>query len=243
MRKRHPSRLAAHLAAACLALAASGAQAQVALVEGGDSYFVDVRSLWEIPYRTVIRQQYDYSCGSAALATLLVHHYGVQTDEAAIFRAMYAAGDQAKIRDVGFSLLDMKNYLASIGYRAEGYRLSQAQLEKLKVPAITVVQIGSYKHFVVIKGVRDGKVLIGDPAQGLRTYDWREFSRMWNGVAFLIRSGPATSVAYNRQDEWSPWTTAPLDERFGDKSLAAFDRQLRPLYQVAPVADLQGFLQ
>lgn len=231
------------LIAASATFSATEAAAQVALVEGGDSYFVSVRSIREIPFRTVVRQQYDYSCGSAALATLLAHHYGVKTDEAKIFRAMYAAGDKEKIRKVGFSLLDMKAYVESLGYTANGYRLSKAQIEKLRNPAITVIQIGAYKHFVVIKGMRDGKVLVGDPALGLKIYNWAEFSKMWNGVAFMIRGVPATQVAYNRADEWRPWSTAPVDERLGDKSLAAFDRQLRPLYQIAPVAELQGFLE
>lgn len=234
---------AALIALATAGFAATPASAQVALVEGGDSYFVSVRSIREIPFRTVVRQQYDYSCGSAALATLLAHHYGKSVGEAQIFREMYAAGDQAKIRKIGFSLLDMKNYLEGQGYKADGYKISLAQLEKSRAPAITVIQIGTYKHFVVIKGVRDGNVLVGDPALGLKIYTTEEFGKMWNGIAFMIRGVPAQQVAYNREDEWRPWSTAPLDERLGDKSLASFDRQLRPLYQIAPVADLQGYLE
>ncbi|HEX2559478.1 C39 family peptidase [Phenylobacterium sp.] len=243
MRNRTLLGAAALIAAAAASFSTSPAAAQVSLVEGGDSYFVNVRSVAEIPFRTVVRQQYDYSCGSAALATLLAHHYGVNTDEATIFRAMYAAGDQEKIRKVGFSLLDMKQYLEAKGFRADGYRLTRAQIEKLRTPAITVVKIGNYKHFVVIKGMLGDKVLVGDPALGLKTYEWAEFEKIWNGVAFMIRGVPPPKVAFNRADEWRPWATAPLDERLGDKSLAAFDRQLRPYYQIAPVADLQGFLQ
>ena len=35
---------------------------------------------------------------------------------------MYQNGDQAKIRKVGFSMLDMKRYAEARGLRAEGYR-------------------------------------------------------------------------------------------------------------------------
>lgn len=230
---------AAALAASVLATAGA-AQAQVALVASGDSYFVDVRSIRDIPFRTVVRQQYDYSCGSAALATLLTHHYGKPVTEGKIFRAMYEVGDQAKIRAVGFSLLDMKQYLESQGYQANGYRLSLTQLEKLQTPAISVVQVGSYRHFVVIKGVRDGKILVGDPALGLKTYTLSEFETLWNGIVFLVTKTPDQQIAYNREDEWRPWAYAPVDERFGDRSMAAFDRQLRPLYQVLPTAELQA---
>lgn len=230
---------AAALAAATL-LGPAGASAQVSLFETGDSYFIDVRSLRDIPFRTVVRQQYDYSCGSAALATLLSHHYGKPVSESAIFRTMYEVGDQEKIRKVGFSLLDMKRYLEAQGYQANGYRLTLTQLETSKAPAITVIQIGAYKHFVVIKGVRDGKVLIGDPALGLKTYTYDEFEKLWNGIVFVILEADGQQVAFNREDEWRPWTSAPLDGRFGERSMAAFDRQLRPIYQLTPPAVLQA---
>jgi predicted double-glycine peptidase len=235
--------LSALAAAAALGLS-SPSQAQSIFYDGGDSYFVDVKSIWEIPFRTVVRQRFDYSCGSAAVATLLAHHYGKPVGEAEVFRAMYETGDKPRIQKVGFSLLDMKRYLAAEGFKADGYRLTLAQLEKSRSPAITVVQNGSYKHFVVIKGVRDGQVLVGDPALGLKKYSFAEFEKMWNGIAFMIREVPATQVAFNREDEWRPYAQAPLDDRLGGKgAYASFDGSVRPLYQIAPVADLQGFLE
>ena len=42
------------------------AQSQVVLNSGG-AFDLQVVSYRDIPYRTVVRQQYDYSCGSAAL--------------------------------------------------------------------------------------------------------------------------------------------------------------------------------
>jgi len=234
--------LSAAAAAAALCSAAP-AQAQALVFEGGDSYLVEVKSIWEIPFRTVVRQRYDYSCGSAALATLLAHHYGRPVDESTVFRAMYSVGDQARIQKVGFSLLDMKRYLEGHGFKADGYRLTMAQLERSRAPAITVVQNGSYKHFVVIKGVRDGKVMVGDPALGLKIYTLAEFEKIWNGIAFMIRDVPSTTqVAYNREDEWRPFATAPMDERFGGKTMAAFTGDVRPLYQIAPVATLEDYL-
>jgi hypothetical protein len=51
-------------------------------------YNLHITSYAEIPFRTVIRQQFDYSCGSAALATLLHYQYGLNTNEAQVFKAM-----------------------------------------------------------------------------------------------------------------------------------------------------------
>lgn len=226
---------------AVAALSAGAAHAQVSLVDGGARYGVHVTSLRDIPFRTVVRQQYDYSCGSAALATLLRHHYGLEVNEGQIFQAMYATGDQAKIRKLGFSLLDMKRYLDHQGMKADGYRATLDQMETAKAPAITVIRIGAYRHFVVIKGVRGDQVLIGDPALGLKTYSRAEFSKMWNGVIFAIHGSDIHDVAYNRDEEWSPWAVAPLGRRLSDSSLSGFTRELPPIYQVTNIVNVGGF--
>ena len=77
-------------------------------VPHGGGYSVPVTSLKEARFRATVRQQYDFSCGSAAVATLLTYQYGMPVDEAEVFEHMYATGDQARIRAEGFSLLDMR---------------------------------------------------------------------------------------------------------------------------------------
>ena len=105
--------------AAMAMLAPLDAQAWMGAVTLGNAdtgnFHLRLTSYAEVPFRTVVRQQFDYSCGSAALATLMRFHYFRHTSEADIFKAMYEVGDQAQIQKVGFSLLDMKKYLASIG--------------------------------------------------------------------------------------------------------------------------------
>ena len=201
---------------------AGTAHAQASLTDGGMMFSVPVTSMKDIPFRTVVRQQYDYSCGSAALATLLHYHYNMPVTEAEVFKAMYAKGDQEKIRKVGFSLLDIKDYLASRGFQADGYKMTFDQLVKINRPAIAVVTAGAYRHFVVVKGARNGKILIGDPAGGLRTYSNAEFSQIWNGVIFAIHASSGVTAPYNRDEEWSPWAVAPLGQPMGDASLLQF---------------------
>ncbi|HEY4077246.1 MAG TPA: C39 family peptidase [Rhizomicrobium sp.] len=207
----------------------------LATADTGD-YAVHLSSYSEIPFRTVIRQQYDYSCGSAALATMLRFHYGVHTDEAEVFRAMYAVGDQERIQKLGFSLLDMKKYLAALGYEADGYRLGIEDLGQLGAPAIALVQINSYKHFVVVKGYVDGHVLFGDPAQGLRMMPAAEFQKIWNGIAFVVHGGTAQAVpVYNSAAEWRHWTDAhPLSAAILVQPLAPLLRDVHILYQIRP---------
>ena len=211
---------------------ATPAAAQIAFTDGGGLYALDrVTTFRDMPFRTVVRQQYDYSCGSAALATLLRYHYGIDVTEGDIFKAMYAEGDRAKIQKVGFSLLDMKRYLAARGYKADGYRIDADVLAHTTWPSIAVITVRGYKHFVVIKGAGAGRILVGDPALGLKSYRLAEFEKVWNGIVFGIHTGPSRGV-YNAEYEWAAATTAPAGQPLTDDSLAAFTLQLPPLYQV-----------
>ena len=213
--------------------AATSAVGQMFVNTGGQVYGAPVTSMRDLPFRTVVRQQYDYSCGSAALATLLRYHFGRAVNEAEVFQAMYRVGDQAKIRQVGFSLLDMKQYLQSVGLSANGFRETVPELLASGQPAIAVIQVGAYRHFVVVKGVRPGAVLVGDPALGLKTYSPAEFAKVWNGVVFLVRS-PNQRQAFNRPEEWDSFPHANASA-LSDESLAQFTRGLPPLYQLIPV--------
>lgn len=220
-----------------LALAAAGGSAafgQARIVgPAGTTYSMAVTTWRDMPFRRVVRQQYDFSCGSAAVATLLTFHYRRPTTETEAFKAMYERGDQAKIRKVGFSMLDMRNYLASVGVKADGYRLTIAELAKLKIPAIALIQIEKYKHFVVIKGVRGDQVVVGDPALGERAISTAEFNKMWNGVALAVNPDAARG-AFNRPEDWELRPGAPWREGVSPNTIADFTSQLSPLYQLRP---------
>jgi len=227
-------------AAATSLVAAPPATGEVRLHgEAGGSYTLRVTSWRDIPFRTIVRQQYDYSCGSAAVATLLTHHYGVPTREADVFTAMWAVGDQAKIRKVGFSLLDMKRYLEGRGFRADGYRLSLDQLAAARTPAIVLITMGSYRHFVVVKGFRGDQVLLGDPARGLMVVPRAQFEKMWSGIVFAIPGKP-DAAAFNRKAEWDPWARAPTRVMAAStaRPVDSLTRELPPLYQIAPAVFL-----
>jgi uncharacterized protein len=166
-----------------------------------------------MPFRTVVRQQFDFSCGSASLETLLRYNYGRNVDEAMVFKSMYLIGNKNLIQRHGFSLADIKNYLASVGYNSDGYRLPFDRYAKAHIPAIVVVRIGQYKHFVVIKGVEDGEVLVGDPATGLRGYSIPEFEKIWDGLVFIIHdeAHPNNHHNFNNPAEWAMLHHAPLE--------------------------------
>ncbi|MEW6428065.1 MAG: C39 family peptidase [Thermodesulfobacteriota bacterium] len=182
---------------------------------------VKVTSIKERRFKTTVRQQYDFSCGSAALATLLSYHYDDPTSEQDAFAAMYESGDQEKIRKEGFSLLDIKNYLRERGYQSDGFRITLDKLAELGVPAIVLIDQDGYRHFVVVKGVTRTEILIGDPSKGLRRVSRDRFEPMWNGLSFLIRDKrDVANRNFNQQGEWNLHPLPPLAAALPDSTLA-----------------------
>jgi predicted double-glycine peptidase len=234
------------LAVAAVAVMALPAAAWADIRIGGDSggYFrVQVKSWWEIPFRTVVRQHYDFSCGSAAVATLLTYHYGRPTDENAPFVEMWKAGNQDVIRKAGFSMLDMKHYLQTLGFRVAGFRLDPAQLARLDQPVIVLLDLKGYKHFVVVKGTSAHEVLLGDPALGLRKMPVEEFVAAWNGIALAIVDSPDhEKPVFNQVSEWDPWARAPVKRGVDRRSVGDLTTFIPPIYQITtqiPI-DLRG---
>lgn len=143
-------------------------------------------SLREQRYVNLIQQQTDFSCGAAALATILKYAYGRDITEQSVMLDLFKVSDQEVVRKKGFSLLDVKRYVQSIGMRGRGYELSLEKLAEIKVPTLVLLNLKGYKHFVVLKKVIDGQVYVADPALGNKVYDINEFAAMWNGVVFAI---------------------------------------------------------
>ena len=165
----------------CLLLAA-------ALGGGLPAQAEPVRSLLELRHAGVIIQQWDSSCGAAALATVLTFGFNDPVSERQVAQGMLRRTDplRVKVRG-GFSLLDMKRFAESRGYRAEGFRsMSLDELQALR-NAIVPIDVHDYPHFVVIRGMRGGKVQLADPAFGNRSMSVERFHEAWkDGIAFVV---------------------------------------------------------
>ena len=146
----------------------------------------NVVSLREARYKGLVRQRYDLSCGAASLATILRYYYEDRVDESDIIEEMLKRGDQEKIAEKGFSLLDLKEYAERKSYRAGGYKAKLSSLRRLKIPGIVLLNSKKYKHFAVLKGIKKGQVYLGDPASGNRSMSTKAFDEAWNGVVFLV---------------------------------------------------------
>ncbi|TCP33631.1 C39 family peptidase [Sphingomonas sp. BK235] len=180
-------------------------------------YSVPVRSMAERRFDGIVRQRFDFSCGSAALATLLRFHYDFDVREDLAFRGMWLRGDQQQIRRLGFSLLDMKRWLASRGLRADGYKVPLEKVRQTGVPGIALISVRNYRHFVVVKGVSASEVLLGDPSSGVSVMPRAAFERVWNGIYFVLADDQALARSrFNRDAQWLAYARAPIGGRFSD---------------------------
>jgi len=130
--------------------------------------------------------------------------------------------------------------LEANGYQADGFRLTLDNLASMNRPAIVMIDTAGYKHFVVFKGNDADRVLIGDPALGLKIYSREQFISMWNGIAFVVRE-PADS--FNEASEWTPWNRARPAQALPNHSLAELTRELPPLYQITTRFPLDPYLR
>jgi predicted double-glycine peptidase len=195
----------------CLALALPQQAARaIDFAASGMRTIVPLKSLKQVRFDATVRQQFDFSCGSAAIATLLSHHYGMPVTEQVVFEEMFRNGDQQKIRQQGFSLLDMQRFLAARGLRADGFQLPLEKLAESRLPAVVLVSEKGYNHFVVIKGLDGDRILLGDPSSGIRAVSLQRFRDMWSSKLLFVIHGYDGAVAFNRPADWGAAPSAPL---------------------------------
>jgi len=143
-----------------------------------------VRSLLEMRRENVVIQNFDLSCGAAALATLLRYEFGESVTEKEVAHGLMRRSEYVEnpklvqIRE-GFSLLDLKRYVQARGYKGQGF--GQFEFNDLveRAPVMVPVNALGYNHFVIFRGVKGNRVLLADPAWGNRTMTIDKFQRMW----------------------------------------------------------------
>jgi predicted double-glycine peptidase len=147
-----------------------------------------VRSLVDLRDQGLVRQHWDLSCGAAAVATLITYQWNDPVSERQAAVGMLRTGDAQLVRArLGFSLLDLKRFAATRGLQATGYAgLSLDELIAL-APAIAPLQVRGAGHFVVVRGRRGDRILVGDPAFGNRTLPTDAFLKAWTSrIGFVL---------------------------------------------------------
>ena len=175
-----------------------------------------VRSMTELRYAGVVRQQWDLSCGAAAIATLLTYQLNHPVTEREVAVALLRRTSPNLVRArLGFSLFDLKVYAATQGFGAVGYGdMTLDDLDRI-APAIVPVRLRGFRHFVVYRGRHGDRILIADPSFGNRTMPLWSFKSAWAGGIGFKLFDPAQPDPPNRMGA-SPdlfITPAPLTRR------------------------------
>lgn len=147
-----------------------------------------VKPMREIKRENVVMQTMDFSCGAAGLSTLLNYYLEEPVAEVEIINSLLQTVPLEKVLTrKGFSLLDLKNFAQTKGYKVTGYKMDLAYLRSLKKPVLVPVVFRKYRHFVIVRGVVGDRVFVADPATGNMSMKLGQFEKMWNtGIGLVV---------------------------------------------------------
>lgn len=120
----------------------------------------------------IVKQDLDYSCGAASVATLLNNFYGQKLTEEEVLKKL----DKEQMRA---SFEDMQRIMPELGFEAKGYALSFEQLAQLKIPVIVYLKYRKDDHFSVLRGISKDTVLLADPSLGHISMSREQFLKAW----------------------------------------------------------------
>lgn len=174
--------MAAALLAACAPKPASPAKAVLEPARV-------LHSLKDLRDLHVVKQNFDYSCGAASLATLLRYYFGDPVPEQVLLLDMLQHLSDAERQDRianGFTLLDLQSAAKRRGYEAEGVALDIKSLTELGGPVLLHMNIQGQRHFLVFRGVAGDRIFLADPNRGNVRLDVWRFAQQWTGVALAL---------------------------------------------------------
>ncbi|MBA2777865.1 C39 family peptidase [Billgrantia kenyensis] len=167
--------------------AAEAAAVRFGGVVPGTMVTKEVQSIRERRFEHLVEQETDYSCGAASLATILKYAYGwTDVTEEKVLAGLMEVVDKEQVMKLGFSLLDLSNYVEQIGLRGRGYEIEPEMLDEVSIPVIVLLDLDGYSHFVVMKKAVGDRVYIGDPALGNKVMNRDEFLDSWNDIIFAV---------------------------------------------------------
>lgn len=159
--------------------------------------FVPIQSWKTLRDSRIVKQDLDYSCGAASLATLLNEFYGQNLTEEVLLKAI----DKGDLRA---SFENMQRALPQFGFQAQGFATSYEQLTKLKMPVVVYLKHRKDEHFSVLRGISTNTVWLADPSLGNRTYSREQFLEMFetrsNDQSNADLKGKILAVLPNKED-------------------------------------------
>ena len=143
----------------------------------------------------IVRQQGDFDCGPAALATLMAASPGADLDLTGLMaRFGVSAAETTRIREEGFSLEQLARLARDAGANPQMIRISTESLPTIRLPVLVHLQLPTGPHFSLLTGLAGHHVALADPSQGRLIWTREDFLRVWaprgEGYLLLLRKDP-----------------------------------------------------
>jgi uncharacterized protein len=186
------------IAAAVAALTSGRAAAQCGPVPIRDPQrVVEIRTkTWkDLKEENVVMQRHEYTCGAAALATVMQYFWGDHIKEDDVLAKLVQLLTPAEIQDRvknGLSITDLRRAAEKLGYQASIGTLTFQRLAESRIPLVVPLKLKEFKHFVVYRGVANGRVYLADPVRGNIRPTVSEFQSEWQQNAVLAVAKPDT---------------------------------------------------
>jgi uncharacterized protein len=164
----------------------------------------NVNSLIDRRHDHVQLQERDYSCGAASMTTIFNYYLETPVKEIDVIQGLLDIARKKGtleniIRRRGFTLLDLKRFAESKGYKTSAFKLEFEDLVELGEPALVPIIPNGYKHFVVFRGADKHFVYLADPSFGNLTQSIAAFKRDWYGftnIALVVHRNPDQDKDY-----------------------------------------------
>lgn len=161
----------------------------IALSTGALHFKKPVKTWKDFLEQNIVMQKFDYSCGAAALATLMQSYFQDDITEKDILEDIVKKlnkEDFGDRKEKGLSLLDLKEFAERSGYQAMGVKLKFSALPQLLGPVLVYLETSEYKHFAILRGIKEDRIFLADPSRGNIRLSVFEFAKEWPGIALVL---------------------------------------------------------
>jgi len=133
-------------------------------------------------FTSVVQQKLDYSCGAAALATILTYSMKrpISEDQILVMLKQHRhLSGLNYLEENGISLRELEHIAKTLGYKAGWRKILPIHLSKIAPPLIVFTSPEGQSHFSVLVAIYENNVYLADPTLGNIKMSLQDFIAIW----------------------------------------------------------------